>query len=92
MFASIDACLTGGDATNMTSLTHAGYDSRAPRECQRGHELLPQNAVRHRDGRIAYCRLYRNERWRERYRTDRTFAEREIARQRQFRTRSRRRD
>lgn len=66
--------------------------SSAKRECLRGHELSPQNVMRHRDGRIAYCRLCRNERRRERYRTDRTFAEHEIARQRQLRTRSRRRD
>lgn len=62
----------------------------AKRECLRGHELSPQNVVRHRDGRIAYCRLCRNERRRERYRTDTTFAEREVARQRQLRTHSRR--
>lgn len=51
-------------------------------QCRRGHDLRPENVVRHRDGRVAYCRLCRNERRRERYRTDAAFARREIARQR----------
>lgn len=53
--------------------------------CRRGHELTPTNVVRHRDGRIAYCRICRNDRRRERYREDRTYAEREIERQRRRR-------
>jgi hypothetical protein len=55
--------------------------------CLRGHELKAENAVRHRDGRIAYCRLCRNERRRERYRTDPAFARSEVARQAQIRRR-----
>jgi len=54
-------------------------------QCRRGHELSPENVVRHRDGRVAYCRLCRNERRRERYRSDLSFARREIARQRALR-------
>jgi hypothetical protein len=56
--------------------------------CRRGHEVSPQNVVRHRDGRIAYCKLCRNERRRDRYQTDPTFAKNEIARQREVRLRS----
>ncbi len=55
--------------------------------CQRGHEVTAQNVVRHRDGRVAYCRICRNERRRERYRTDPEFARREVARQRSLRGR-----
>ncbi len=51
-------------------------------QCHRGHDLTWENVVRHRDGRVAYCRLCRNERRRERYNSDPTFASREIARQR----------
>jgi len=54
--------------------------------CQRGHELAPANVVRHRDGRVAYCKLCRNERRRERYERDPRFAERERVRQRQRRS------
>ena len=53
--------------------------------CARGHELTEAGVVRHRDGRIAYCRMCRNERRRDRYRTDPDFARREIERQRQRR-------
>src|SRR5712691_3216740 len=56
----------------------AGRYGRGVAACRRGHELTPENVVRHRDGRVAYCRLCRNERRRERYRTDQEFAEREI--------------
>lgn len=56
--------------------------------CRRGHELTPANVVRHRDGRVAYCRACRNERRRERYRTDAAYAHREIERQRRLRRRS----
>jgi hypothetical protein len=80
------------DHLRVRERSRASQGSATKQECRRGHELSPQNVVRHRDGRIAYCRLCRNERRRERYRTDRTFAEREIARQRQLRTRSPRRD
>jgi hypothetical protein len=52
------------------------------RTCRRGHEISPATVVRHRDGRIAYCRICRNERRRERYRTDPMFALSEIERQR----------
>ena len=48
----------------------------ASRVCERGHELSAANVVRHRDGRIAYCRLCRNARRRERHRTDPEFARR----------------
>jgi hypothetical protein len=51
-------------------------------QCHRGHDLTPENVVRHRDGRVAYCRQCRNERRRERYNADPTFARQEIARQR----------
>ena len=54
-------------------------------QCRRGHDLTPENVVRHRDGRVAYCRLCRNERRRERYRDDPAFAGREITRQRVLR-------
>lgn len=50
--------------------------------CRRGHELIAANVVRHRDGRIAYCRVCRNERRRERYRIDQSYARKEIERQR----------
>jgi hypothetical protein len=53
--------------------------------CHRGHALTAENVVRHRDGRIAYCRLCRNERRRVRYRTDPEFASQEAARQRRLR-------
>ena len=53
--------------------------------CLRGHELTSENVVRHRDGRVAYCKLCRNERRRERYERDATFAERERVRQRRRR-------
>jgi hypothetical protein len=53
--------------------------------CQRGHELAPANVVRHRDGRVAYCKLCRNERRRQRYAHDATFAQRERLRQRRLR-------
>jgi len=56
-----------------------------PGRCLRGHELVPANVVRHRDGRVAYCRACRNERRRERYRNDPTYARREIDRQRRLR-------
>jgi hypothetical protein len=48
---------------------------------------MAENVVRHRDGRIAYCRLCRNDRRRERYRIDPEFASREAARQRRLRRR-----
>jgi hypothetical protein len=54
--------------------------------CRRGHDLTSANVVRHRDGRVAYCKLCRNERRRERYERDATFAERERARQRRRRS------
>ncbi len=57
-------------------------------QCHRGHELTPENVVRHRDGRVAYCRLCRNDRRRERYRSDPAFARREITRQRALRRRA----
>jgi hypothetical protein len=56
--------------------------------CRRGHELTRDNVVRHRDGRIAYCKACRNERRREHYRNDAKFAAREIERQRVLRARS----
>jgi hypothetical protein len=77
------------DHLRLTSGARGGR-ARAIDLCRRGHELSPQNVVRHRDGRIAYCKLCRNERRRERYRTDPTFAVNEIARQRRLRARSRR--
>lgn len=58
-------------------------------QCHRGHELTPDNVVRHRDGRVAYCRLCRNERRRERYRTDQDYARNEVERQRVMRQRTR---
>jgi hypothetical protein len=64
--------------------------SRNPLLCQRGHELTRANVVRHRDGRIAYCRTCRNDRRRERYRTDPAFTERELQRQRRIRARANR--
>ena len=65
-------------------------DPRAPLpsdvdRCQRGHVLAPANVVRHRDGRVAYCKLCRNDRRRQRYANDPTFAQRERLRQRQLR-------
>lgn len=57
------------------------------RLCRRGHELTTATVVRHRDGRIAYCRICRNERRRERYRVDRAYARREVERQRRLRAR-----
>jgi hypothetical protein len=56
--------------------------------CARGHELTATNVVRHRDGRIAYCRLCRNARRRDRYQSDPAFAAREVARQRALRRRA----
>jgi hypothetical protein len=56
-----------------------------PRLCRRGHELSRANVVQHRDGRVAYCRICRNERRRERYRTDPSYAAREMERQRRLR-------
>jgi len=38
--------------------------------CRRGHELTAANVVRHRDGRIAYCRTCRNDRRRKLYQRD----------------------
>jgi hypothetical protein len=71
-------------------LQAAGAASRADTDrCQRGHELTPDNVVRHRGGRVAYCKLCRNERRRQRYAHDPTFAQRERARQRRLRRSSR---
>lgn len=77
------------------NLDHLRVLPRSPRglgaggpQCQRGHPLTVESVVRHRDGRIAYCRICRNERRRERYRTDPAFARRELLRQRSLRTRS----
>jgi hypothetical protein len=53
--------------------------------CARGHEVTAENVVRHRDGRIAYCKRCRNARRRERYAADAAFAQRERARQRRRR-------
>jgi hypothetical protein len=53
--------------------------------CVRGHERTPANIVRRSDGRIAYCRICRNERRRERYQRDRVFARHEKERQRRLR-------
>lgn len=53
--------------------------------CGRGHDLTAENVVRHRDGRIAYCKRCRNARRRDRYERDLAFAERERARQRALR-------
>lgn len=55
------------------------------RLCGRGHELTAANVIRHRDGRIAYCRICRNERRRERYRADKAYARGEVERQRRLR-------
>lgn len=55
------------------------------RYCSRGHELTEANVVRHRDGRIAYCKTCRNARRRQRYAHDSSFAERERVRQRRIR-------
>ena len=59
--------------------------SGSMRLCGRGHERTAANVVRHRDGRIAYCRLCRNELRRDRYRADVAYARREIERQRRRR-------
>jgi hypothetical protein len=56
--------------------------------CRGGHELTGANVVRHRDGRIAYCRICRNERRRERYRSDPAYAALEMERQRRVRRNS----
>ena len=56
--------------------------------CRRGHELAAANVVRHRDGRIAYCRTCRNDRRRELYQRDTVYAQREVERQRRRRSRS----
>lgn len=63
----------------------AGPRPKGGATCRRGHELTAANVVRHRDGRIAYCRACRNQRRRERYRIDATYARREIERQRRRR-------
>ena len=78
------------DHLRLSSNARAGRKAPAIQTCPRGHEVSPESVVRHRDGRIAYCRLCRNEGRRERYRTDPSFAEREVARQRRLRTRSKR--
>ncbi len=59
--------------------------SRDMQYCSRGHELTPANVVRHRDGRIAYCKTCRNARRRQRYAHDTSFAESERVRQRRIR-------
>ena len=56
--------------------------------CRRGHELTAANVVRHRDGRIAYCRTCRNDRRRELYQRDTVYPQREVERQRRRRSRS----
>jgi hypothetical protein len=77
------------------NLDHLRIVARAPRSpndarfCMRGHVLSGLNVVRHRDGRVAYCRICRNDRRRERYRTDPEFATREMARQRRLRREAR---
>jgi len=78
------------DHLRLSSRSSAGRQTQAIEVCQRGHEVSPNTVVRHRDGRIAYCKLCRNERRRERYRVDPAFANEEIARQRRLRARSRR--
>jgi len=88
--ARIESGCRNGRCVNLDHLRAVAGSTRPSSDaggaqCQRGHELTPENVIRHRDGRIAYCRLCRNERRRERYRTDVTFARREIARQRALR-------
>lgn len=78
---------TCGDA-RCVNLDHIGLVRRTSSvkaeigTCRRGHRVIAANVVRHRDGRIAYCRLCRNERRRERYVSDSTFARAEKERQR----------
>jgi len=88
--ARIDNACRSRRCVNLDHLrvtTPAASRTRSPSvaQCRRGHDLTPGNVVRHRDGRVAYCRLCRNERRRERYRTDPAFARREITRQRDLR-------
>jgi hypothetical protein len=64
-------------------------DGRTKALCGRGHELTIASVVRHRDGRVAYCRICRNDRRRERYRTDIAYARREMERQRRLRRQTR---
>lgn len=86
----IESVCRNGRCVNLDHLlVVAGAITRMPSpgvfQCHRGHDLTPENVVRHRDGRVAYCRLCRNERRRERYHSDPAFARREIARQRALR-------
>ena len=88
--ARIESACRNGRCVNLDHLRLTAATTRQTRspgvaQCQRGHDLTPENVVRHRDGRVAYCRVCRNERRRERYQSDPTFARREIARQRSLR-------
>jgi hypothetical protein len=84
-----NACRNGRcvnvDHLRVTELAASRPRSPSVAQCRRGHDLTPKNVVRHRDGRVAYCRICRNERRLERYRTDPAFARREITRQRDLR-------
>ena len=78
------------DHIRIVTRGRVGANAPGSAMCQRGHELTAGNVMRHRDGRIAYCRLCRNERRRERYRGDPVFARREMERQRRLRRDARR--
>lgn len=89
-WARIDSFCRNGRCVNLDHLRMSrdaavGTGSPSVAQCRRGHDLTPENVVRHRDGRVAYCRTCRNEQRRERYRTDAAFAREEMARQRALR-------
>ena len=69
------------EATCSVARRSAAPATRDTKVCLRGHDLTA-NAVRPRDNRVAYCRVCRNERRRERYRHDRAYAAHEMERQR----------
>ena len=87
----IESACGGSRCVNLDHLRIVSGKSVAaaagPGTCRRGHELTAGNVVRHRDGRVAYCRICRNERRHERYHGDPTFARPEIAMQRRLRRR-----
>lgn len=77
------------DHVRIVSNNRVAADPSGIGTCQRGHELTVGSVVRHRDGRIAYCRVCRNMQRRERYRRDPIFALAEVERQRRLRREAR---
>ena len=69
-------------ATNLRRGMHPNMVLFRRGECARGHPRTEENVVRNREGGIAYCRICRNIRRKERYWTDNQYRKREKAKSR----------